>query len=169
MAQRHPDDDVTSEGSTITGLHHEPRPVDQARLWRWRFKNGGERLPHYAAKIPHFLSDNDAELELPGLLQALSLHEDLPEQTSELAENYVLTKQKLDGLIQEKELESEGNIAARASAPRTEHFTVGGDFYRATERCAKTMNMQLHEEKNGSNMQLPPSKPLFSAFPCRNP
>ncbi|KAL8444535.1 hypothetical protein Emag_005431 [Eimeria magna] len=104
MAQGHPADDVSSDGSTVTGLHHEPRPADRVRLWRWRFKNGGDRLPHYAPKIPHLLSDHDPELELPDLLQALSLHEQLPEQTSELSQNYVLTKQKLDGLLQEKEL-----------------------------------------------------------------
>ncbi|KAL8446433.1 hypothetical protein Emed_004887 [Eimeria media] len=104
MAQGHPLEDVSSDGSTVTGLHHEPHPADRVRLWRWRFKKGGDRLPHYAPKIPHLLSDNEPDLELPGLLQALSLHEQLPEQTSELAQNYVLTKQKLDGLIQEKEL-----------------------------------------------------------------
>ncbi|KAL8273403.1 hypothetical protein Esti_002648 [Eimeria stiedai] len=104
MAQGHPDDDVSSEGSTISGLHHDLHPADRVRLWRWRFKAGGDRLPHYAPKIPHFLDDRDPDVELPGLLQALSLHEELPEHTSELAQKYALTKQKLDSLIQEKEL-----------------------------------------------------------------
>ncbi|KAL8425146.1 hypothetical protein Efla_006107 [Eimeria flavescens] len=104
MAEGHSDGDISSEGSTVSAVHRKLRPSDRLHLWGWRFKEGGHRLPQYAWKIPHLLDADDAEHDLPAQLHALSLNEGLPEHTDELAQNYVLTKQKVDGLIQEKEL-----------------------------------------------------------------
>lgn len=106
MAEGHFDGDASSEGSTVTTVHQELRFADRSRLWKWRFKNGGHRLPQYASTIPHFLDLGDPDNDLHALLHALSLNEHLPEQTDELAQHYVLTKQKLDSLLQEKELVS---------------------------------------------------------------
>ena len=65
--------DLDTQSVTDTGSEDLQMGVqDRLRLWKWRLRDGGKRLPQFAQNLPHLL-----ETEMPSISSLQGLHSTL--------------------------------------------------------------------------------------------
>lgn len=119
MASR-ADGDVGSEAGSVIDQQESSFPCSP-RLWEWRLKDDTHPLKHSASKIAQLLDPGDPVNDLNALLHALFLNDHLAEQTNELAQQYLSTRNGRDSLLAEKEVVRRYRLqfCLRSTAERT--------------------------------------------------